>query len=96
MTPIVWEALARREYEDGLSVSPDPVEYQRAVEDALQNIASGITSHARFQRTPARQCILTTPPYSIIYVESDDEIRVWAFPHHKQKPGYWKKRLPRS
>jgi hypothetical protein len=93
---INWESPARREYEGALAVSPDSAEFLRVIEGALQNIASGRLTHAKVARSPARRCILTTPPYSIVYIETDDEIRVWAFPHHKRRPSYWKRRLPKD
>lgn len=93
MKAVNWEAPARQEYEDALAVSRDSAEFQRAIEEALQDIASGRIVHTQVPRTPARRCALRIPPYSIIYTETDDEIRVWAFAHHKRKPGYWKNRL---
>ena len=96
MRAIAWEPPALAEYADALADSQDPSEFQRKVNEALADIASGLTSHAKVRRTPARRCIFTKPPYSIVYTETDDEIRVWAFPHHKQKPGYWMNRLPRN
>jgi hypothetical protein len=90
-----WEAPAQEEYEAALAVSRDPNEFQRVVDDAIQCIASGRLVHAPVRGTPTRRCVLTTPPYSIVYTETADEIRVWAFPHHKRRPGYWKNRLPK-
>jgi plasmid stabilization system protein ParE len=92
---VVWDPPAIQELNDALSVSRDTTEFRRVVDEAIEDIASGRVTHAQVPRTPARRCVLTTPPYSIVYTETDDEIRVWAFPHHKRKPGYWKKRLPK-
>jgi hypothetical protein len=91
-----WEAPARGEYERALAASPYPNDFQQAITDALDAIASGSVSHAHVQGSPARRCVLTTPPYSIIYTETAGEIRVWAFAHHKRRPGYWKRRLPKN
>jgi hypothetical protein len=87
---------AQDELDHALAVSLDPVEFRRVVEEALRDIASGVIVHAAVPRSPCRQCVLTAVPYSIIYTETDDEIRVWAFPHHRRKPGYWKRRLPKN
>lgn len=95
MKAVVWDPPAIQELNDALSVSRDTTEFRRVVDEAIEDIASGRVTHAQVPRTPARRCVLTTPPYSIVYTETDDEIRVWAFPHHKRKPGYWKKRLPK-
>jgi hypothetical protein len=92
--PIHWEAPARAEFEWALATSPYPSEFQQTITDALEAIASGRMTHARVPRTLARRCDLVRPPYAIIYIETDAEIRVWAFAHHKRRPGYWKDRLP--
>ena len=93
MKAVIWEPTALQEFDDAVAVSRDPAEFRRVVNEAIDDIASGRVASARVPRSPARQCVLTTLPYSIIYVESDDEIRVWAFPHSRRKPGYWKSRL---
>jgi ParE toxin of type II toxin-antitoxin system, parDE len=90
---VVWEPPAREELDNALSISRDPNAFQQAIDEALRDIANGTIAHAQVPRTPARRCILMTLPYSIIYTETDDEIRVWAFPHHKRRTGYWKRRL---
>ncbi len=94
MKAVVWEPPALQEFDDALAVSRDPVEFRRVVDEALQDIATGTITHATVPGTRARRCILRTPPYSIVYVETDDEIRVYAFPHHKRRTGSWKVRLP--
>jgi plasmid stabilization system protein ParE len=43
----------------------------------------------------ARQVRLRKYPYLIVYVVSDDEIRVIAVAHEKQLPLYWASRLDR-
>jgi len=35
---------------------------------------------------------LTRFPYSLIYTESGDEIRILAVAHHSRRPGYWRGR----
>ena len=42
---------------------------------------------------PARQVRLLRYPYLVVYAVSDDEIRVVAFAHERQLPGYWADRL---
>ncbi len=94
MKAVNWEAPARVEYETALAASPYPNEFRQTITDALEAIASGRMTYTKVPRTPTRECCLITPPYSIIYTETDFEIRVWAFPHHKRRRGYWKNRLP--
>jgi hypothetical protein len=90
---VAWEPPALDEFDDALAVSRDPTAFQRAVDDALNAIATGRITYATVGRSVARECPLTTPPYSIIYTETDDEIRVWVFAHQKRRRGYWKNRL---
>ena len=96
MKTVGWEPPALMEFGDAVAASRDPAEFRHDVDDALAAIANGIITHAKVARTSARQCVLTRLPYSIVYTETDDEIRVWVFPHHKRKPGYWRHRLPRN
>jgi len=95
MKVIAHFAEARQELRHAIALSPDPVAFRQDVDQALQAIASGLIAHARIPRSPCRECGLTRLPYSIIYTETPDEIRVVAFAHHKRKRGYWKTRLRR-
>jgi hypothetical protein len=90
---VVWEPPAREELDNALSVSRDATAFRQAVDEALQAIANGTITHSPVPRTRARRCILTTYPYSIIYTETNAEVRVFAFPHHKRRIGYWRGRL---
>lgn len=40
-------------------------------------------------RNDRRRFSLRRFPYSIIYYLRDDELRVVAIAHHRQRPGYW-------
>jgi len=90
---VSYFAEAEVELQDALDLSPKPVEFRHAVDEALQDIASGLKSHARLPRSLDRECILVGYPYSIIYRELTNEIRVVALAHHKRQRGYWKPRL---
>jgi len=59
-----------------------------------------ITFHSRYRRIsttlsrlPVRNCVLRTFPFSIVYLDDPDSIRIVAVAHHKSRPGYWKSRL---
>jgi toxin ParE1/3/4 len=43
-------------------------------------------------RKRIRMKVLEPYPYSIVYEEINDIVRVHAFAHHKRRPGYWNKR----
>ena len=96
MKAVIWDRDARQEADDAVAGSRTPVELQRAIDDALHDITNGRVTHARIGRTQQRRCILTPYPYSIIYVDEDDAIRLLAFPHHKRRTNYWKNRLPKT
>ena len=91
---VAWDTPAFQELNDALAASLYPAKLRRLVDNALADIANGSMSHARVRGTPARRCILRTPPYSIVYIETDDAIQIYAFPHHKRRANYWKNRLP--
>lgn len=42
-----------------------------------------------------RRFVCPSFPYSLIYFVENDVINVVAVPHDRQRPGYWRKRLPR-
>lgn len=54
----------------------------------------------RFPRAPevpavldVRRAVIRRFPFSIIFVELAEEIRVLAVAHHSRRPGYWRKRV---
>ena len=93
MKPDIWEAPAEAEFDAALAASRNPAEFRKTIAEAIQDVATGRIVHAAIPRSPCRECILTTLPYSIIYVETASEIRIYAFVHHKRRSGYWKRRL---
>jgi len=40
-----------------------------------------------------RRCVLRTFPFSIVYLDDRDSVKIVAVAHHKRRPGYWKSRL---
>lgn len=90
-----WEVLAIEEVEAAVAASRNPGALRRVIADAIGDIATGLVTHAKVPGTPCRECILKKRIlYSIIYTETETEIRIWAFPHHKRQRGFWKDRLP--
>lgn len=96
MKAVVWEPPARQEYDDALAVSRDAAALQRVIDDALREIVAGRVTHAKVGRSGGRWCILSAIPYSIVYIDAADEIRVYALIHHKRRTNYWKQRLPQN
>jgi plasmid stabilization system protein ParE len=93
---VTWEPEATDELDHALSRSRNPGAFRRAIDDALDDIATGRVTHNALPGTLCRRCVLNTPPFSIIYVEAADGIRVIALPHHKRRTNYWTSRLPGS
>jgi hypothetical protein len=94
--PVILAPEAETEVDDALGSSRVAGDFREAIDQALATIAANPQVAAQVARSEARQYILTRFPYSIVYVEETDLIRVLALAHHRRKPGYWKSRLPRS
>jgi len=55
---------------------------------------SGRPYPGREDRTPAlRTKRVRGFPYRIVYLVDGDELVILAYPHDKQRPGYWRRRL---
>lgn len=93
MKTVSYHEEAIRELTDAKDSSDEPEAFDGDVFDVLELLMLGGVRSARIGRTDARQWIMDRLPYSIIYVDGDESIRIIAFAHHKRKPGYWRKRL---
>jgi plasmid stabilization system protein ParE len=88
---------ADQEYDDALAASVEPDAFRQEVNDALNAIARGIIVHRTIGRSGnIRECMLSRLPYSIVYRDEPDTIRIVAFPHKKRRRGYWKSRVKKS
>jgi hypothetical protein len=96
MKAVVWDDAALQELDAALGASPDSAAFKQEVADALATIASGTLSYPCVGRSQARECRVPGRPYSLIYTEIDDSVRVWVLAHNKRKPGYWRNRLPKT
>ena len=66
-------------------------EFLTAIADALQKIASTP------KRWPGyifgtRRFVLQAFPFSVVYLEDPNLVRIVAIAHAKRRPGYWRKR----
>src|SRR5688572_1863294 len=99
MKPVFIGRLARVEIDDALARSRarNPVRaslFERTINEAMATIAANPQAVAVVSRRGDRQYVLKRRfPYSVVYVDDPDMIRVVAFAHHKRRPGYWKRRL---
>jgi toxin ParE1/3/4 len=91
--PVIFDPDADAELAHALAGSPIPGDFRIAADDALAQIAAHPQLAVRVPRTTCRRYVLTRFPYSIVYRDDTTVIRVIAFPHHRQRPGYWKRGL---
>ena len=94
-----------REAEDELAAAADRYEEQRpglaaefllVVRRALVTVshfpASGLATRAKGRAT-IRRAVLSRFPFTIVYVDDDEEIDVIAAAHTSRRPGYWRGRI---
>ena len=95
MKPLSVDDRAEAEIANALNRSGRRrTEFRRRIDAALAAIQSNPAVGPRIGRSRMRRYIMGYRfPYSLIYADESDVIRVYAFPHHKQRPGYW---LPRT
>jgi hypothetical protein len=65
--------------------------------DAVEEIITEIRTHPEVFRQfdpPARRHFKLRWPYAVIYVDYPDRILIVAVMAFKQRPGYWKRRIP--
>jgi toxin ParE1/3/4 len=62
-------------------------EFERVATMLSMNPGIGTPTHRGRQSMPLRRF-----PYSVIYREDADGIRIGAIAHHSRRPGYWRKR----
>jgi toxin ParE1/3/4 len=78
-------------YFDGLSPARGD-RFVDAIEAAIRDIRTYPRIGSPIART-VRQRVLRAFPYSVLYVDTPDEIIIVAVAPHKKRPGYWRKRL---
>jgi len=73
------------------------IDFIAAVREAILRVAANpqacplardVPPHLRVRKFPLRRF-----PYSIVFIELDDEIRVLAIAHGSRQPRYWRPRL---
>lgn len=73
---------------DDLLAEADVAISQLQQQPALFSLAPGIS-----RELCVRRVLLRRFPYTVIFVELAEEIRVLAFAHGHRRPGYWRRRL---
>jgi plasmid stabilization system protein ParE len=97
MIPVQFDPLADDEIDDAVRRSGRrAVVFRQTIDAALALIQTHPQIGAVESRAGERRYILGKRfPYSIIYVELPNMIRVVAFPHHRRRRGYYRSRLRR-
>jgi plasmid stabilization system protein ParE len=95
--PYVIHSAAWREFEESdewyLARSADSsVAFLSDVYEALEAIAQAPQRWPKYLYG-TRRFVLRGFPFSIIYLDDPDVIRVIAVAHSRRRPGYWKDRL---
>jgi hypothetical protein len=72
-------------------------EFREAIDEAIQRLVKAPLAASPILNIPAyinaRRVIVKRFPYSIIFIEHEDDLWVVAFAHQHRRPGYWRERL---
>jgi toxin ParE1/3/4 len=73
-------------------------EFRKAIDEAMDRLAEApLTASPIFnpltQPIETRRMLVKRFPYSIIFVEYQEDLWVIAFAHNRRRPGYWRERL---
>ena len=71
-------------------------EFRKAIDEywtASQRHRLRFTNLQSFNNSETRRMIVKRFPYSIIFVEYNEDLWVIAFTHNRRRPGYWRERL---
>ena len=63
-------------------------EFERSVTLLTEHPRIGAVLRGKFRRLPLRRF-----PYSIVYVASENSLRILALAHQRRRPGYWRARV---
>jgi toxin ParE1/3/4 len=72
------------------------IELLDAIEDAVGRLVESPSSFpldsSVASELGARRCSLRRFPYSLVFIELPDQLRVLAVAHKRRRPGYWRGR----
>jgi toxin ParE1/3/4 len=70
------------------------LEFRDEVEAAVQVIQQSPKLRPTYKNTNYRKSVLKRFPFTIFYLEREEEIWICAVAHQKRRPGYWQSRIP--
>ena len=67
---------------------------QREVERAMSRIQQHPQWFPKHNELDLRKCFVRRFPYTVFYLELEDQIWIAAVAHQQRRPGYWRGRTP--
>jgi toxin ParE1/3/4 len=67
-------------------------DFRREFEAALHRVRENPHLYAVEDEAGARYCLIRRFPYTLVYVDLDDQIWIVAVAHQKRRPRYWQRR----
>jgi len=72
-------------------------EFRSAIDEAMERLLKTPFAASPIVNVPAstgaRRVLVKRFPYSIVFIDYNDDLWVVAFAHHHRRPGYWRERL---
>jgi toxin ParE1/3/4 len=72
-------------------------EFRSAIDEAMERLLKAPLAASPIVNLPpsigARRVLVKRFPYSIVFIDHDEDLWVVAFAHQHRRPGYWRERL---
>jgi toxin ParE1/3/4 len=96
--PIIFHPKAEEEYAAAIAwyEAQRPglgLDFQDEVQILCSLIAQLPETFPEYEDLEVRKCNVNRFPYTLFYLDHEDQIWIVAVAHQKRKPGYWKERL---
>ena len=97
MKPHIFHPRADEEYVEAVryyaDVSPKlAARFHAEAERSIRELCRQPGRYFQFD-PPARRALVQKFPYSVVFLEKEDQIWIVAVMHTKRRPGYWRERL---
>ena len=72
-------------------------EFRQAIDQAMERLLKSPLAASTITNLPpsldARRVMVKRFPYSIVFINDDEDLWVVAFAHQHRRPGYWRERF---
>jgi toxin ParE1/3/4 len=72
-------------------------DFRSAIEEAMERLLKAPLTASPIVNLPssisARRVLVKRFPYSVVFINHDEDLWVVAFAHQHRRPGYWRERL---